>query len=231
LTWDAAAFVGGAAIQDFRMNIAEQGRPFQVLDSGLLDTDYLVTGLTFGVTYEFKVESRNSYGYSDYSEVLTLLCAFKPDPPTVVSTANSNDLVTIDWNDPIDNGYVIHEYKVYILESDGVTFTQESVECDGISQAVIDNTECQVSLDTLKSAPYNLVQGDSVQAKVISVNIYGDSQESIIGSGALIQLVPEPPINLLNDPTTTTDVTIRFTWEDGLNEGGSPIIDYAVYSD
>jgi hypothetical protein len=51
------------------------------------------------------------------------------------------------------------------------------------------------------------------------------------GNGAVIQLVPEPPINLLNDPLTTSDVVIRFTWDEGLNNGGNSVIDYAVYSD
>jgi hypothetical protein len=76
-----------------------------------------------------------------------------------------------------------------------------------------------------------LVQGDSVYAKIISINTYGESIMSDAGNGAVIQLVPEPPINLLNDPTTTSDVVIRFTWEDGLNDGGSPVIDYDVYYD
>jgi len=70
--------------------------------------------LTAGVTYEFKVESRNSYSYSAYSDVLTLLCAFKPDPPLIVTTTNTNDQVAVAWAAPIPNGSPITEYKVYI---------------------------------------------------------------------------------------------------------------------
>jgi hypothetical protein len=140
-------------------------------------------------------------------------------------------MVTVIWDDPIANGYVIHEYKIYILESDGVTYTQESVECDGTSSDVVTHRQCEISLLTLRSAPYNLVQGDSIYAKLISINTYGESIMSEAGNGAVIQLVPEPPINLLNDPTTTSDVVIRFTWDQGLNNGGVPVIDYAVYYD
>jgi hypothetical protein len=89
-----------------------------VLASGLTDPNYLATGLIFGVTYQFKVEARNSYSYSPYSDTITLLCAFKPDPPLVITTTNNNDLITVAWDDPIANGYPIHEYKIYILESD-----------------------------------------------------------------------------------------------------------------
>jgi hypothetical protein len=89
-----------------------------VLASGLTDLNYLATGLIFGVTYQFKVEARNSYSYSPYSDTITLLCAFKPDPPLVITTTNNNDLITVAWDDSIANGYPIHEYKIYILESD-----------------------------------------------------------------------------------------------------------------
>jgi hypothetical protein len=99
----------------------------------------LATGLTFGTTYEFKVEARNSYSFSAFSETITLLCAFKPDPPTVLTTTNQNDFVVIDWNEPINNGIEITGYKVYILESDGITYSIENSppECDSSSSAVI----------------------------------------------------------------------------------------------
>ena len=113
-----------------------------MLASGLVTPEYLATGLTFGITYEFKVESRNSYSYSPYSETLTLLCAFKPDPPLVITTTNSNDLVTVNWDDPIANGYEIHEYRFFFLESDGTTYTEETVECDGSNSDIVDNREC-----------------------------------------------------------------------------------------
>jgi hypothetical protein len=128
------------------------------------------------------------------------LCAFKPDPPLVITTTNNNDLVTVEWDDPIANGYAIHEYKIYILESDGVTYTQESVECDGTSAHVVNNRQCDISLLALRSTPYDLVQGDSIYTKIISTNTYGESIMSESGNGAVIQLIPDSPINLLNDP-------------------------------
>jgi hypothetical protein len=43
--------------------------------------------------------------------------------------------------------------------------------------------------------------------------------------------VADAPISLANDPLTTTDTVIRFTWSDGSSDGGSPVIDYTVYYD
>ena len=37
-----------------------------------------------------------------------------------------------------------------------------------------------------------------INAKITAYNAYGESAESAIGGGAVIQLVPDPPINLEN---------------------------------
>ncbi len=65
-----------------------------------------------------------------------------------------------------------------------------------------------------------------MKVKIISMNFYGDSAMSLEGSGAVIQSVPDAPISLLNDPTVTSDVVIRLLWLDGINNGGTPVIDY-----
>jgi hypothetical protein len=33
-----------------------------------------------------------------------------------------------------------------------------------------------------------------------------------MGSGAVIQVVPDAPINLANDPTVTSDTVIKIMW-------------------
>lgn len=133
-----------------------------------------------------------------------------------------------EWNDPTDNGAPIIGYKIYIIESDGVTFTQESIECDGTSQTLIDNRNCLVDLTTLRAAPYNLVLEDSVQIKVISINSYGDSEYSLTGNGAEIQYVPDAPI-LSNDAAVTSATNIGLTWVEGASDGSTEVIDYKLY--
>jgi len=50
-----------------------------VLVSGLLNLDYIATGLTQGSTYQFKVESRNLYGHSKlFSNTVVVLAAQVP---------------------------------------------------------------------------------------------------------------------------------------------------------
>ena len=47
-----------------------------------------------------------------------------------------------------------------------------------------------------------------------------------------MQLVlPDAPISLANEDTTTSATKIKFTWSDGASNGGSSIIDYTIYYD
>jgi len=96
---------------------------------------------------------------------------------------------------------------------------------------VVSVRTCTISFETLKAAPFSLVKDDSVTVKIISQNVYGDSILSVAGVGAVIQLVPDAPINFANDPLTTTDLVIRFTWTEGASNGGTAVIDYDVYYD
>jgi hypothetical protein len=227
LTWENAPFIGGADIIDYRISIAVQGGSYSVLASGLVNPIYTATGLTAGIIFEFKVESRNSYSFSAYSDVITLLCAYIPEPPLTVTTTNLNELVTIDWIVPVTNGSPITAYKVFVRLNDDVTFTEENVDC----VVVVATKTCSITLETLKATPYDLVKDDSVYVKIISVNLYGESELSFEGNNAVIQLVPDAPITLTNDPLTTTDTVIRFTWSDGSSDGGTAVIDYSVYYD
>jgi len=153
-----------------------------------------------------------------------------PDSPTLITTANANDKVLVSWSEPVTNGSPITAYKILIRRK-LLTFTQESVECVPTNAALIASRSCSISLAILKASPYLLVKGDSVVAQIISVNIYGDSVQVVTGSGAVIRDVPDAPINLANDLSTTTDKIIRFTWAEGLNDGGTPVIDYNVFYD
>ena len=51
---------------------------------------------------------------------------------------------------------------------------------------------------------------------------------SSIGTGAVILTNPDAPLNLANDPAVTLATQIGLTWTIGVNEGGSPVIDYQV---
>ena len=183
------------------------------------------------MTYAFKVQARNSYGFSLDSDEFTVLCASQPEAPSMPTTSIDANKVVVTWATPVTNGSPITAYKVYIRQQDQLTYTLESTECDGTDATVISSTTCEILLTTLIVAPFSLELNESIYAKIVASNFYGDSSYSTSGNGALTKLVPDAPINLANDETVTTDLTIRFTWSQGLSDGGVAVTDYQVYYD
>jgi hypothetical protein len=81
-TWSDGTANGGALVEDYRITYDQSNDDYVVLASLVNVQTFTATSLTAGQTYKFKIESRNSYGYSAYSEVLSVLCATNPAIPT-----------------------------------------------------------------------------------------------------------------------------------------------------
>jgi hypothetical protein len=86
---------------------------------GVSPRHYTATNLVFGYNYDFIVESRNAYGYSNHSESITMLCAWKPEPPDAPTTYVVGNQVFVEWDEPILNGVPITGYRIYINQNDG----------------------------------------------------------------------------------------------------------------
>mgnify|MGYP003336839376 CR=1 FL=1 len=91
--------------------------------------------------------------------------------------------------------------------------------------------QCTVPLTALYAAPFNLILGQTIQAKVIATNKYGSSAVSQVGGSALVVLVPSQPLSLANNPAITMDTNIGITWTPSTQVGGTPILDYQVLYD
>ena len=80
----------------------------------------------------------------------------------------------------------------------------------------------------MRAAPFNLPWGASVWAKVAANNIKGTS-ESSAGNGAVIITKPDAPINLVEEVSLRTASKLGLQWNSGLEDGGTPIIDYRIW--
>jgi hypothetical protein len=114
------------------------------------------------------------------------------------------------------------------LESDGVAYNLELNDCDAGEDTIRDAKQCTVLVSTLGGAPFSLDWGTSVFAKVVAYNVYGDSEISDAGNGAIIITYADAPLDLLETISERTSSTITFTWSEGLLNGGSTVIDYQV---
>lgn len=170
LAWQEGIFNGGDTILDYRVSINDERdgtEVYNVIVTGLVPTTYVATDLQYGVIYTFVVESRNSYDYSvDPSDPLSLLCAIEPDQVAPPTTTIYLDKVIVDWEAPNDHGSPITGYRIYILQHDKVTYTEEAISCIGTSTDLIDSTECYVSSFDLIISPWDLVKDEEVWAYI-----------------------------------------------------------------
>lgn len=67
---------------------------------GITSKSYVVTGLTTGSTYQFRVQSRNAIGLSTFSNIVTATAAIVPAPPNAPSTVVNVNNIVITWNAP-----------------------------------------------------------------------------------------------------------------------------------
>jgi Fibronectin type III domain len=77
LTWSAPTDDGGSIVIDYKIQI-DSGSGYSDLVSGVTATSYTAVSLTQGTTYNFKIQSRNAYGFSAESTAVSILAAQIP---------------------------------------------------------------------------------------------------------------------------------------------------------
>ena len=121
------------------------------LVSGLGATTYVATGLSTGDLYQFKVEARNEFGYSQFSETVAILAAQVPDKPAAPTTVFDRTTVQVSWTAPFNQGSTITGYRVYFQESDGVSFSEDLTDCNRLSVVTL---TCTVPVSTFRASPF-----------------------------------------------------------------------------
>lgn len=81
MTWEEPLVHGGTPVIDYRVSWDQGGLAYVVLQAGIVEPSYITTArLTAGTTYKFKVEARNAYGFSSFSDVLSIKAAITTAP-------------------------------------------------------------------------------------------------------------------------------------------------------
>lgn len=100
------------------------------------DTTATITGLTSGLTYNFKIAAVNAAGVGSFSNELTLTIGAAPDAPTGLTVTNfGTNSISLSWTAPVNNGgsaitdYVI-QYRLssqtdqdYVVFNDGASIS------------------------------------------------------------------------------------------------------------
>ena len=231
IVWTEGTHNGGAQVIDFQIWSDQATGDFVELATGLTDRSYTAIDLYSGSTYTFKVKARNSVGYSEFSDPVSILAAQIPDTPNAPTTTISNRwTVVVDWNAPYNGGADITSYTIEIRTTDASVYFVDSADCDGSDAATVSATQCSIQVSTLKAYPFNLAWGSSIYARISATNILGTSEFSTDGNGAIILTFPDEPLNLIINPEITWGTVIGLSWDEGLSNGGTPVIDYTLES-
>lgn len=196
------------------------------------DLTYTYTAVSPGQKYKFRYRALNVFGWSDYSDELAKRAATEPAKPTAPTTTNTGVSVKIEWSTPSNEGAAITAYLLEIRTSVSTTFSTETDYCDGSDSGNISNMYCIVPISELTAAPFNLVQGDVVYARVSAINEIGTSEVSDLSGddGAEIRTVPLAPTSGPSRGSNSDEDNLHIVIQPltGVNTGGSAITSYNI---
>jgi hypothetical protein len=105
--------------------------------------------LTEGSTYQFKVEARNVYGFSVFSNTVSILAAQIPDQPFPAPTTTwIPDNVIVSWSIPDSGGSPITGYKVFLRQNDNITYSADLTNCNVTNSP--QTTSCTIPVQSLR---------------------------------------------------------------------------------
>ncbi len=125
------------------------------------------------------------------------------DAPEQPTTVTDQATIIISWIKPYNGATAITSYTIAIRKSDGVTFAEDLVNCDGTNPTIVASRTCTVPVSVLRNEPFTHEWGSSIWAKVSANNVIGLGPYSAIGNGAIMLTTPDPPINFFNNPDVT----------------------------
>jgi hypothetical protein len=216
LSWVAPTNTGGSAITDYVIQY-RSGSTWNPLNWNTFNhevspgTRVVVTGLTGGTEYYFRVAAVNvvgTGGYSSLSGGITTL-ATVPGAPNGVTGPSGNGPLTVSWSAPNSGGSPITDYVVQYSSDSGTSWNTFN---DGVSPSI-------------GTTVTGLAVGTAYIFRLAAVNSLGTGAYSSPSSAYRFHTLPSEPMRLL---AVAGDKQVTLTWDAPLTDGGSPVSDYYI---
>jgi len=81
IVWESGYSNGGLELLDYRISWDQGTGSWEVRQDGISQKSYTAASVLMGTVYSFRVEARNSYGFSAYSSEVSVLAAAIPSTP------------------------------------------------------------------------------------------------------------------------------------------------------
>lgn len=213
LSWTAPTSNGGSAVTDYVVQSSKDGGAswLTFADGISAAASAVVTGLSNGTSYVFRVAAVNNAGAGAYSKSSTaVIPATFAGAPTSVAGTRGDSRVALTWTAPASNGgTAVTNYSVQLSKDGGKTW---QTFADGISTAT-------------NTVVTGLVNGTSYVFRVAAVNDVGIGAFSSASPAVTPATVPDAPTGLA---ATRGQGTVSLVWKAPASNGGASITDYVV---
>jgi titin len=206
LTWRTPSDLGGDPSTSYRVFIGTDIANLYP-DSMVTGVWYNFTNLIKGTTYFISVKAVNARGEGPSSQVLNGTPRSRPSPPTSLSYTQGDGFINVSWSPPKDDGGApLLGYSVYL----------------GTSRTDLSKKETQLE------GRYLLIEG------LINGRIYyvAAAVENSLGSSEMSDVLEAVPMTYPSAPVLVNhsagDGWIEVSWEEPLDDGGSPIWLYHI---
>ena len=212
LSWVLPTSNGGSTITNYIVQYSNDNGTSWIEFSNPINTSttVIVTGLTNGTGYIFKVAAVNSINtspYSVYSDKLIPLTV--PGIPTGVTGTRGNTIVNLLWDAPANQGSAITDYRIQYKLNSASSWTTFARNASTLTTATVTG----------------LINGNSYVFQIAAINSVGTSNYSSASSVIVPATVPNLPTGLTGISGNTT---VSLTWLAPTSNGGSAITEYAI---
>ncbi|WP_084106661.1 fibronectin type III domain-containing protein [Demequina sp. NBRC 110056] len=222
VTWSAPATTGNSPITGYGLEYSTDGggswTSVFAPEAGNLETSHLVTGLTNGTSYVFRVVAVNALGASAWS---ASSAAATPQRmvPTKVTGATAFDVTEtsarVSWEAPDNGGSTIIMYQVRRSSDGGSTWLP--------GYAWVMGQPAPTALTVTGLTP-----GTEYVFQVVARNSLGWSPGWSASSEPVSTIAVEPPSAPLSVVATARSEKATVTWDAPATEGTSPLTGYGI---
>lgn len=211
LKWSTPAGNGGAPLLTYFIERSTNGTnwvPFGNIPA--INNAIVVTGLTNGTPYVFRVTAYNILGAGPPSEPsLSITPRTTPDAPIAVTATAGAGQVELTWAAPISNGGAqITDYRIQFSKD------------NGISWSIFTDTVSTITTVTVTG----LTNGVNYLFRVAAVNLVGLGPYSN-NAAAKPRTVPSAPRSVVATPD---NAVVSLTWLPPVSNGGEDITQYNI---
>uniref|UniRef100_A0A3B4ACF0 Titin n=1 Tax=Periophthalmus magnuspinnatus TaxID=409849 RepID=A0A3B4ACF0_9GOBI len=213
LAWDTPLTDGGSKITNYIVEKRESVRKvYTTVTSNCTANSFKIEDLPEGGTFYFRVCAVNEYGEGQKAETKEIKISEVPLPPNKVTVVDQTKTsVSLAWEKPAhDGGSKVMCYNVEFKPKSGDKW----------------GTACTVKVPEAKVA--NLTPNEAYLFRVVAINEKGKSEPKDLGLPVIAKDIDiEPSVNLLFTAySLATKSFMIVTWNEPVNDGGSPVLGY-----